>query len=111
MEVGRVESIWRFPVKSFGGELLQEVPVCKQGMLGDRAYALIDQQTGNVVSAKSVQRFPDLLRCQAVYVTPPQLGQSLPPVQITLANGTTLRSDETNVDSTLSAFFRREVTL
>src|SRR6266403_2230383 len=33
----------------------------EQGVLGNRAYALIDAETGKVVSAKSVKLFPDIL--------------------------------------------------
>jgi uncharacterized protein YcbX len=52
--VGFVAELWRFPVKSMKGEQLQEVTVTEQGVLGDRTYALIDAETGKVVSAKSV---------------------------------------------------------
>ncbi len=41
----------------------------------------------------------------------PQIGQEIPPVQITLADGTTVLSDAAEVDEVLSNFFRREVTL
>jgi uncharacterized protein len=58
--VGSVAELWRFPVKSMKGEQLQEVTVTEQGVLGDRAYALIDGETGKVVSAKSVKLFPDI---------------------------------------------------
>ncbi len=37
--VGRVESIWRYPVKSMRGEELREVFVGFPGVYGDRAYA------------------------------------------------------------------------
>ena len=54
-DVGSVATLWRFPVKSMGGEQLHDVEVTERGVLGDRAYALIDKDTGKVVSAKSVQ--------------------------------------------------------
>jgi uncharacterized protein len=46
--VGSVAELWRFPVKSMQGEQLQEVTVTARGGLGDRAYALIDTETGKV---------------------------------------------------------------
>ena len=64
-DVGFVATLWRFPVKSMGGEQLQDVEVTERGVLGDRAYALIDKDTGKVVSAKSVRLFPNLLDCKA----------------------------------------------
>jgi uncharacterized protein YcbX len=45
-EVGSVAMLWRFPVKSMGGEQLHAVEVTERGFLGDRAYALIDKDTG-----------------------------------------------------------------
>ena len=79
--------------------------------MGDRAYALIDADTGKVVSAKSVRLFPDLLDCRAAFVEPPQAGRELPPVRIALPDGTAVTSDSREVDRVLSAYFRRDVTL
>jgi len=111
MFVGTIEALWRFPIKSFRGEKLDQVEFDKQAVLGDRAYALIDKETGKVVSAKSVKLFPDLLNCGAVYLQTPQLGQEIPPVQITLADGTIVVSDSDEVDQILSDYFGRDVTL
>src|SRR5213594_5180687 len=91
--VGSVAGLWRFPVKSMRGEQLQEVDVTARGIVGDRAYALIDKDTGKVVSAKSVRLFPNLLDCKAAFVEPPRRGGDLPPVQILLPDSTTVRSD------------------
>jgi uncharacterized protein len=109
--VGTVASLWRFPVKSMGGEQLEQAELTQTGVVGDRAYALIDVRTDRVVSAKSVKHFPGLLNCQAAFVEPPQAGQEPPPVVITLATGTTVRSDASEVDQVLSAYFQREVVL
>src|SRR5580704_6024073 len=91
--VGSVAELWRFPVKSMRGEQLQEAVVTERGVLGDRAYALIETDTGKVVSAKSVKLFPDILNCKAKFVEPPQMEGDIPPVQISLPDGTMLRSD------------------
>ena len=109
-DVGSVATLWRFPVKSMGGEQLH-VEVTERGVLGDRAYALIDKDTGKVVSAKSAKLFPKMLDCKAAFVEPPRRGSDLPPVQILLPNGTTVRSDSGEVDRVLSAHFKRNVTL
>ncbi len=37
--VGKVESLWRYPVKSMRGEELQEAYVGFPGVYGDRLYA------------------------------------------------------------------------
>ena len=62
-------------MKSMGGEQLHDVEVTERGVLGDRAYALIDKDTGKVVSAKSVRLFPNLLDCKVAFVEPPRRGR------------------------------------
>ncbi len=109
--VGSVGGLWRFPVKSMRGERLEQAELTERGLVGDRAYALIDADTGKVVSAKSVRLFPDLLGCRAAFVEPPQSGRELPPVRIALPDGTSVTSDSSDVDRVLSAYFRRDVTL
>ena len=111
MILGKIESLWRFPVKSFQGEKLDQASVDSQGVLGDRAYALIDVETGKVVSAKSVRLFPEMLMCKASYIRTPEQGQELPPIQITLPNGKSTYSDTGSCDRILSDFFGREVRL
>ena len=82
-----------------------------RGLVGDRAYALIDLDTGKVVSAKSVRLFPDLFGCAATFLEPPESGREPPPVRIALPNGASVTSDSGDVDRVLSAFFGRDVTL
>lgn len=109
--VGSVSELWRFPVKSMRGERLQEAEFIEGGLLGDRAYALIDVDSGKVVSSKSTKLFPDLFRCKATFTHPPQAGGDLPPVMIELPDGTLVESDSGDVDSALSACLGRKVTL
>ena len=109
--VGSVAELWRFPVKSMGGEKLEDADITERGVLGDRAYALIDTDTGRVVSAKSAKLFPEILSCKARFVEPPQKGRDIPPVEIFLPNGTVLRSDAEGADRTLSSYFKRKVAL
>ena len=70
--VGSVKELWRFPVKSMQGEQLEQAEFTARGVVGDRAYALIDVSTGKVVSAKSVRLFAGLLGCRAAFVEPPR---------------------------------------
>jgi uncharacterized protein YcbX len=103
--------MWRFPVKSMQGEQLAEVELGTGGIAGDRAYGLIDRETGRVASAKSVKHFARLFECRASYVEPPVAGAPAPPVSIELPDGTTVRSDSAECDRALSSFLGREVTL
>ena len=109
--IGSVAGIWRFPVKSMRGQRLEQAEVTERGLVGDRAYALIDADTGKVVSAKSLQLFPNLFGCKAEFVQSPRLDSEVPPVRITLPDGSSVTSDSNDVDRVLSAFCGREVTL
>jgi uncharacterized protein YcbX len=110
-QVGSILSLWRFPVKSMQGEQLDEIELGLGGIPGDRAYGLIDCETGRVASAKSVKLFSRLFECRASFVEPPRAGSPAPPVTIELPNGTKVRSDQADCDRALSSFLGREVTL
>lgn len=107
--VGSVAGLWRFPVKSMSGEQIEEVELTETGLVGDRAYALIDKETNKVVSAKSVKLFPDMLGCRTAFLATPRSGHAPPPVRITLPNGTIVTTDSFEVDRLLSAYFGRDV--
>jgi MOSC domain-containing protein len=109
--VGTIGALWRFPVKSMLGEELDAVDVSEGGIVGDRAYALIDRETGKVVSAKHPKLWPHMLSCRAAFVEPPRPGDDLPPAQIELADSTKVMSDAADVDTVLSRFFGRDVEL
>ena len=71
--VGRVSSLHRYPVKSMAGEDLPSAEVTPTGLLGDRAYALIDRETGRVVSAKRPRRWTGILDYRASFTEPPKV--------------------------------------
>jgi uncharacterized protein YcbX len=50
---GSVVCLWRYPVKSMMGEELNAAEITERGLLGDRAYALVDRSDGKVASAKN----------------------------------------------------------
>jgi uncharacterized protein len=108
---GTVAALWRFPVKSMLGEEIDQVDADEGGIVGDRAFALVDVETGKVASAKHPKVWPDLLRCRASYVAPPHAVEPSPPVRIELADGSSVMSDASDVDAVLSRFFGREVRL
>jgi len=109
--VGTIRALWRFPVKSMLGEELDAADLTEGGIVGDRAYAIRDRETGKVASAKHSKRWPNLLDCRAVFVGPPGPGDELPPVRIELADGNSVLSDAADVDAVLSRFFGRGVEL
>jgi len=100
----RVVGIWRYPVKSMLGEELSECAIGPNGVVGDRAYALIDLEGGVVASAKNPRKWAGLLGCQAAFV-------DASVVQITLPDGSRARTDEPAIDAVLSKELGREVHL
>ena len=114
---GTVVSLWRYPVKSMLGEELNSSYITERGLLGDRAYALIDQETGKVASAKNPRKWGKLFDFRAAFIEDPSPPQEvdkniLPPVRITFPDGThILSSNQDNIDHTLSSVLGREVRL
>jgi uncharacterized protein YcbX len=109
--VGAIAALWRFPVKSMLGERLDTAEVTERGVVGDRAYALIEAETGKVLSAKNPKLGPAMLGCRAEFTESPRMGEEPPPVRITLPDGTSSTSDAPDVDAVLSAYLSRDVTL
>jgi len=105
--VGRVKELWRFPVKSMGGERLREATLTPRGIPGDRGWALRDEKSGEVRGAK---KMPALIRCTAAYVEEPA-GDSIPPARIALPGGTSVLSTDPAANGLLSALLGRSVTI
>jgi hypothetical protein len=93
------------------GEELDASAVTEQGVLGDRAYALVDAETGKVASAKNPKRWPNLFQCHAALTEPPESARELPAVRITLPDDATVTSDDPDVDDVLSGVVGRRVKL
>jgi uncharacterized protein len=110
--VGTTASIWRYPVKSMLGEELNSSNVSERGLVGDRAYALIDKETGKVASAKNPRKWEKLFDCYSVFMEIPQVAKNIPPVRITLPDGTQILSSKgEDADHTLSKVLGRQVRL
>jgi uncharacterized protein len=109
--LGSVVSLWRYPVKSMMGEELNAAETTERGLLGDRAYALVDTADGKVASAKNPRKWPHLFDFRAAFVDPPRSGAKVPPVRITLPEGTVVSSDQSDVNQILSRALKRQVTL
>lgn len=109
--VGSIASLWRYPVKSMMGEELNSVEVTERGLLGDRAYALVDRSNGKVASAKNPRKWGKLFEFRATYVEPPTSPEKLPPVRIALPDGSLVTSDQADIDEVLSRVLDRKATL
>lgn len=100
----RVEALWRYPVNSMAGEGVSSAQLTiEHGLVGDRAYALLDVETGHVVSAKQPARWGSLLDHRARSTD----GR----VAVTLLDGSVATSDAADVDARLSRALGRAVRL
>jgi uncharacterized protein YcbX len=93
------------------GEELNAADMTEGGLVGDRAYALVDKETGKVVSAKNPKKWPDFFAFRAAYIAPPEAGKDAPPIWITLPDGTLVRSDDSGASGAISAAVARIVSL
>ena len=91
----RVAELWRYPVKSLGGERVDRARVGEHGVEGDRQWALFDVATGFGLTAR---RVPELLLARARCT-----GDG---VEVLLPDGTA-----TADDAVLSAWLDRPVAL
>jgi uncharacterized protein len=103
--VGTIAEIRRYPVKSMLGEELQSTAIHSAGLVGDRICALIDRETGRVVTAKRPHRWRAVLALRASYRNGPDgVG-----VDIVMPDGTQLDGRNEQTARALSTFLGREV--
>jgi uncharacterized protein YcbX len=92
----RVIELWRYPVKSLQGERLESVSVTRNGLEGDRQFAIYDLATGFGLTGR---RVPELLFASARL-------RDDGSAEITLPDGSIAADDEA-----LSAWLGRPVAL
>ncbi|MBA2523691.1 MAG: MOSC N-terminal beta barrel domain-containing protein [Solirubrobacterales bacterium] len=87
----KVAELWRFPVKSLGGERLESVAVSDGGIEGDRGFAIFDRVSGLGLTAR---RVPELL-----FATARLRGDGS--LEIVAADGSRIGTDEASLSSWL----------
>src|SRR5881409_3537303 len=106
---GSVVGLWRYPVKSMMGEELNAAEVTERGLVGDRRFAVVDAATGKVAGAKNPRKWGNFFDFRAAYVEPPTSGSKLPPVRLTLPDGTVVTSGQPDLAQILSKALGRQV--
>ncbi len=109
--VGSISSLWRYPVKSMLGEELESSEVTAYGLLNDRAYALLDVQSGKVASAKNPKKWAKLLEFHATFADTSHEHEFTPPVKIFLPDGNSVTSESPDVSKILSTLLGQDVEL
>lgn len=79
--------------------------VTERGLVGDRAFALVDEQDGKPASAKNTRKWPNIFAFRAAYLDNEE------EVRITLPDGRTISSVEADVHRVLSGEFGSRVRL
>ena len=98
-----VVGLYRYPVKSMLGEELGEAVLDRGGIVGDRAFAVLDVETGRVATAKHARLWRSLLRFRAE--------QAGPGVRITLPDGRRIEAADEGAHGELSTVLGRSVRL
>jgi uncharacterized protein YcbX len=98
--VGTVAQLWRYPVKSMQGEVVERLDLAPGGAAGDRTLAVIDPAAGKVLSGK---RWPALMMASARL--------DGPDVVIALPDGSEHPASDPTVHAALSAWLDHEVRL
>src|SRR4051794_23903710 len=85
------------------GEDLEWVALDRRGVVGDRAYAFIDDETGKVISIKRPKRWG----CMFEFAAATRDGT----VQVRFPDGTWIAIDDAWLPKRLSAFFERSMSV
>jgi uncharacterized protein YcbX len=107
MNVGRVAELWRHPVKSMQGERIRAAELGPNGVPGDRAWAVRDEERGGIRGAKKIHA---LMRCAAAYREEPASGPA-PAPEITLPDGARVRANAPEAARRVSDAVEHKVTL
>lgn len=107
MIIGTVKQIWRYPVKSMSGEQLVACTVGELGIPGDRGWAVRDEKTREITNGKNI---PLLMQTAARYREESGI-ETVPHVDVTFNDGSTIGSDDVDVDERLSQAFGKAVSL
>ncbi len=95
-----ISQIWRYPVKSMGGEQLESAELTELGIAHDRGWGVFDVETGNVLTAR---RTPELLFARASVVDDELVVDG--------PDGLALRGTGAETDAAMSAWLGRPVEL
>ena len=103
-----ISALYRYPVKSMGGDNLDNTALTKNGIPGDRCWTVKDEERGGIKGGK---RFPQLMDMHAVLEHEPDTLTLSPPVAITLPDQSHTHSTDPNVNQALSAAIGSPVSL
>ena len=104
----QLTEIYRYPVKSMGGGLLNKAKLGRWGIPGDRAWAVKDEARN---SMKGGKRFPELMAMKASFNSEPNAANPSPPLTIILPDDQTVSSTDSDINERLSTAIGASVSL
>lgn len=110
--VAHVQEIWRYPVKSMGGESISRASLTPSGLAGDRLWAVVDAD-GEI---KSARQWPQLIQMKAGYVSADTLEEqayrdAVPDVTISIPGQAAVPSRSPEIDRALGSFLGKDCRL
>jgi uncharacterized protein YcbX len=113
MKLGTLQEIWRYPVKSMGGEAVTSAFLKPRGLAGDRCWSILDGETGEIRSAK---RWPGLLNFRATLCAGEDIPDSgydadVPDVQVHCPDGVIVRGRDAAAAQQISTQLKKAVRL
>ncbi len=107
MKVGSLAALYRYPVKSMGGESLEDAQLGARGLAGDRAWAVRDERRGGIRGAKKI---PGLMALRSRYLEPPR-SEGSSPAEIVLPDGGVIPTGDDDASERLSKALDQPVSL
>ncbi|MGH1539839.1 MAG: MOSC domain-containing protein [Arenicella sp.] len=105
MALGKVETLWRYPVKSLIGESLGDLVIDSRGVSGDRLYA-ISNSDGKFGSGKDTRRFRRIDGLFSMSAETTENG-----ISIRFPDGSVFLGSDPAIDNMLSQTLGQSVTL
>lgn len=113
-EIGCIQSLWRYPVRSMRGEEVCSLEVTPRGVVGDRCYCVVDLGAARAAEASASfvpRRWSGLLRGAAAFEEPPRADAAPPPVTIDFESGSKRSSEDPEIADWLTEQLGRPVAL
>lgn len=106
--IAHVKEIWRYPVKSMGGELVDQAHLTPNGITGDRLWSVVDAD-GEI---KSARQWPRLIEMKASYTPEPVFNEhtftdAVPDVAINIPGQSSILSRSSQSNEVLSQFLEK----
>lgn len=111
MRVGTIKEIWRYPVKTLGGERIENALIQPRGIADDRCWYIRDELTHEIITGRKIPGLM-MLRARCVDALNQQFDQPVSGLlEIAFPDGQTVQSNDPYLHAMLSMHLGRRVSL